>query len=284
MVARQLNSLRPPFTRVDWFALVTVLLIHASLVAVPFTFTRGALGVFLGLHCLSGCVGISFGYHRLLTHRAVRVARPVEMLVAVCGCLAWQLSPIDWVATHRRHHSNTDRPDDPHSPHPSFWWGHLGWLMLQDGERRDTGTARRYAPELLADPFYRFLQWSYPFYQLLLGLGLYEWGGWSFVVWGIALRLVVVWHGTWLVNSATHKWGYRRFSTKDHSTNLWWVALLTYGEGWHNNHHGDPRAAVYGRRWWEIDPTWALIRLLEVLRLAWDVHRPRRAETARPSA
>jgi fatty-acid desaturase len=284
MITRQSDLWRARFTRVDWIVLAAVLVLHASLVAVPFTFTWGALGVFLGLHWLSGCVGISLGYHRLLTHRAIRVARPVEWLVALCGCLAWQGSPIDWVATHRKHHSKTDRPGDPHSPHPSFWWGHMGWLIKPEGVRCDAAIAPRYAPDLVDNPFYRFLQWSYPVYQVLLGVGLYLWGGWSFVVWGIALRLVVVWHGTWLVNSGAHMWGYRRFATKDHSTNLWWVALLTYGEGWHNNHHGDPRAAIYGRRWWEIDPTWALIRLLEVVRLAREVHRPRRAEAGRSLA
>jgi stearoyl-CoA desaturase (delta-9 desaturase) len=145
MLTRPSKLPRPRFTRIDWLALVTVLIIHVSLVAVPFTFTWGALGIFLGLHYLSGCVGISLGYHRLLTHRAMRVVRPVEILVALCGCLALQRSPIDWVATHRRHHSNTDRPDDPHSPHPSFWWGHMGWVMRQRGGLWDTRLARQYA-------------------------------------------------------------------------------------------------------------------------------------------
>lgn len=280
MTTQSLDPPRSASARFNWLLLFVLIGFHAGLIAVPFTFTWGALGTFLLLHWLTASVGISLGYHRVLTHRSVQLARPVEILVALCGCLAWQGSPIDWVATHRKHHSNTDREGDPHSPHPSFWWGHLGWLLIPNGRRQQDAMVRRYAPDLLADPFYRFLQWSYPFYQLLLAAGLYFWGGFSFVVWGILLRTVVVWHSTWLVNSATHMWGYRRFETKENSTNLWWVALLTYGEGWHNNHHGDPRSAAYGRRWWEIDPTWGVIRLLELVRLARDVHRPRRVEAA----
>jgi fatty-acid desaturase len=273
----------PLLARVNWIVLIVFILLHAAVVAAPFTFSWGAVAAFLVLHWISACLGISLCFHRLLTHRSMRAVRPLEALLALCGCLAWQGSPTDWVATHRKHHSTTDRVGDPHSPHApreSFWWGHLGWLILPDPELRHDGLARKYAPDLLEDPMYQFFQRTYPIYQVLLGIGLYLLGGWGYVVWGVALRTVVVWHSTWLVNSATHMWGYRRFQTKDDSTNLWWVALLTYGEGWHNNHHGDPRAAVYGRRWWEVDPTYTLVRLLELLRLAHDVRRPRRAPTA----
>jgi stearoyl-CoA desaturase (delta-9 desaturase) len=275
---RELDPPRARRTGFNWFLLFVLLAMHAAVFAAPFTFTWGALGVFLALHWLTASVGISLCFHRVLTHRSVQLARPVEIFVALCGCVAWQGSPIDWVATHRKHHSNTDREGDPHSPHPDFWWGHWGWLLVPNGRAQQEALYQQYASDLLADPFYRFLQWTYPFYQVLLGVGLYFWGGWSFVVWGIALRTVIVWHSTWLVNSATHKWGYRRFQTKENSTNLWWVAFLTYGEGWHNNHHGDPRSAVYGRRWWEFDPTWLVIRVLEFVRLARDVRRPKRAE------
>jgi len=278
-MAAQTEAPRLPLARVDWGVLIALIVLHAALVAVPLTFSWGALVAFFVLHWFSGCLGISLCYHRLLTHRSMRAVRPLEAFLALCGCLAWQGSPIDWVATHRKHHATTDRSGDPHSPRESFWWGHMGWLILPDRELRRAAVARQYAPELLADPMYRFFQWTYPIYQVLLGVGLYLLGGWGYVVWGIALRTVVVWHGTWLVNSATHLWGYRRFRTKDDSTNLWWVALLTYGEGWHNNHHADPRSAIYGRRWWELDLAYAHVRVLEILRLARDVRRPRRAST-----
>lgn len=139
----------------------------------------------------------------------MRAVRPLEALLALCGCLAWQGSPIDWVATHRKHHATTDQSGDPHSPRESFWWGHMGWLIFPDRELQRAAVARQYAPELLADPMYRFFQWTYPIYQVLFGVGLYLLGGWGYVVWGIALRTVVVWHSTWLVNSATHLWGFR---------------------------------------------------------------------------
>jgi stearoyl-CoA desaturase (delta-9 desaturase) len=263
--------------RLNWPLAVALVLFHGALVAVPFTFTWSALAVFLVLHWLSASPGISLCFHRLLTHRGFRLARPVEIITALCGCLAWQGSPMSWVATHRKHHSTTDREGDPHTPRESFWWGHVGWLLLPPREPRYRALVRQYAPDLLADPFYRFLEWSYPIYQVALGVVLYLLGGWSWVVWGIVFRTVVVWHSTWLVNSATHLWGYRNFKTKDDSTNLWWVAFITYGEGWHNNHHGDPKTANYSRRWWEFDPTYLLIRFLQLLRLAWDVRGPRRS-------
>jgi stearoyl-CoA desaturase (delta-9 desaturase) len=278
MTVQEPQSQRLAAAGFNWLLLSILIAFHGTVLAAPFTFSWGALGVFLLLHWLSASVGISLGFHRMLTHRAVKLSRPLEIFVVLCGCLAWQGTPVDWVATHRKHHSRTDREGDPHSPHPSFWWGHMGWLLSPKGRERQLALESKYAPDLLADPFYRFLQWSYPWYQVLLAVGLYFWGGWGFVVWGIALRTVIVWHCTWLVNSATHMWGYRRFATHENSTNLWWVALLTYGEGWHNNHHGDPRCAIYARRWWELDPTWTLIRVLEIVRLARKVRRPGRPE------
>jgi stearoyl-CoA desaturase (delta-9 desaturase) len=280
VIAQQRETPLSILRRLNWPVVGAMLLLHGALVAVPFTFTWGALGAFLFLHWLSASPGISLCFHRLLTHRAMRLARPVEILVALCGCLAWQGSPTSWVANHRKHHSTTDREGDPHTPRDTFWWSHMGWLVLPVREPTHEAIIRKYAPDLRADPFYRFLERTYPLYQVALGVVLYLLGGWSWVIWGIALRTVVVWHSTWLVNSATHLWGYRNFKTKDDSTNLWWVAYITYGEGWHNNHHGDPKTASYSRRWWEFDPTYLLIQLLKALRLAWDIRGPRRMPSA----
>ena len=153
----------------------------------------------------------------------------------------------------------------------------MGWILFGEANHSNTQLMSKYAPDLAKHKFYVWLNNYHWLPTVILGAILGLVGGLPLVDWAICLRIVVGLHATWLVNSATHLWGYRRFRTKEGSTNLWWVALLTYGEGWHNNHHADPRAAIYARRWWELDPTWALIRMLEVLGLARDVHRPRRA-------
>ncbi|MEM9246762.1 MAG: fatty acid desaturase, partial [Cyanobacteria bacterium P01_F01_bin.153] len=155
------------------------------------------------------------------------------------------------------------------------WWSHMLWLIYQRKDFFDAKVYYKGAPDLAKDPVYRFLDRYFLAIQALLGLVLYALGGWSFVIYGIFVRSVLLWHRTWLINSATHIWGYQTFpNVKDGSGNLWWAALLTYGEGWHNNHHAYPRVAKAGWQWWEIDMTWWVIKLLKSLGLATKVVMP----------
>ncbi len=247
---------------------------HVACLAGFFTFNWHAFWVFVTLQWITGALGICLCYHRLLTHRSFELWKPLEYLMALFGCLAWQNGPIKWVAIHRLHHARSDQPNDPHSPTRGFWWAHMGWLFAFDEELDEYERYRTYAPDLDKDPVYRFLNATHGLWQFILAILLYLWGGLPFVVWGVVIRTVFMWHATWLVNSASHKWGYRIWATGDQSTNNWWVALLTYGEGWHNNHHAFLRSAAHGLNWWELDATYFTIRTLATLRLAWNIQLP----------
>ena len=239
-----------------------LIFMHAGCLLAPLHFTPGAAAVFLAGIWLFGGLGICLGFHRLLTHRAFKAPRWLERTLAVLGCVAWQGSPVQWAAVHRTHHRDSDGPVDPHSPQESFWWGHMLWILQK---RPIDRPVEEVAKDLLQDPFMRWLHKWFWTLQLPLAAALYLVGGLPWVVWGIFVRTTVVWHGTWLINSAAHRWGYANFDLGDGSRNLWWVALLTFGEGWHNNHHHHPSAATHGLRWWEIDVTGLTIRLLRRL-------------------
>lgn len=220
----------------------------------------------------AGSLGICLTYHRLLTHRGFRVPKAIEYFGTILGMLASEGGAIDWVAMHRIHHAKSDKPgEDIHTPKDGFWWSHMGWIVCEL-EMGYGEMERRYAPELLADPVHRVLNRVHLLPNILVGLALYAWGGWSLVVWGVFVRLVITLHGTWLVNSATHVWGYRTWKTREDSRNLWWVGLLAWGEGWHNTHHAFQRSARHGLEWWEFDATWLVIRALAAVGLAKDIH------------
>jgi stearoyl-CoA desaturase (delta-9 desaturase) len=199
------------------------------------------------------------------------------------------------VAVHRRHHEHSDRQDDPHTPLAGFLWGHVGWMLVENRDLVRLGIYERYAKDILRDPFYRRLERTllYPIIVLtswaVFFLGGFVAGlltghgtdaavqfGASLLIWGVFVRIVLVWHITWSVNSLAHLWGYRNYETSERSRNNWFVAILTSGEGWHNNHHADARSARHGHRWWEIDLIFALVRGLEAIGLAWDVRKPDR--------
>jgi stearoyl-CoA desaturase (delta-9 desaturase) len=235
---------------------------------IPALFHWQALAVAAILSYLTGALGVTLCYHRTLTHRSLRLRKPLEYFLAVCGTLALQGDPIRWVAVHRKHHAHADHEGDPHSIHLGFKWAHVDWLYRRNANLPTEEEIRRYAPDLYAQPFYRALQWLALPLQIALAALLFALGGWAFVVWGIFVRLVVSYHSTWLVNSAAHMLGYRTYRTADRSTNCWWVALMSFGEGWHNNHHAFPFSARHGLRWFEIDMTWWHVRLLAFLRLA----------------
>jgi stearoyl-CoA desaturase (delta-9 desaturase) len=268
--------------RLDWTNAVYFTALHLGALLAPWTFSWSGLWVFGLLLWVSFSLGVGVAYHRLLTHRGFRVPKGLEYLLTGCGMLASQGGAISWVAMHRMHHALADRPGrDLHTPKDGFWWSHIGWVITQVGRDRRNLEAQ-YAPELVADPVHRVLNRVHVFPNILVGLALYAWGGWPFVVWGVFLRLVVGLHATWFVNSAAHTWGYRTYRTPDDSTNLWWVGLAAWGEGWHNNHHAFQRSARHGLEWWEVDFNWLAIRTLQALSLATHVQGlPAGADRAR---
>jgi len=268
--------------RFDWVNVAYFATIHAIAFTAFWHFSWTGLALALLGWWVSGSLGICFTFHRLLTHRGFRVPKPVEYLGTAFGMLASEGGAISWVAMHRIHHAKSDKPgQDIHTPKDGFWWSHMGWIVCDLGrERREM--ERRYAPELVADPVHRLLNRIHLVPNILVGLALYAWGGWSLVVWGVFVRLVITLHGTWLVNSATHVWGYRTWNTNEDSRNLWWVGLLAWGEGWHNTHHAFQRSARHGLEWWEFDATWLVIRSLAAIGLVKDIHLlPKNAERFR---
>jgi len=260
--------------KVEWPASLFIVGIHIAALAAFFTYNWPAFGVCIILHWVTGGLGITLGYHRLLTHRSFKVPKLLEYFLAFIGSLACQSGPITWVVVHRIHHAESDDEWDPHSPVQGFFWAHMGWCLSQNKMIDDPAIKAKYAPDLVRDPVHRFLNQYNILGTLLLAAGLYAWGGWPFVVWGVFVRLVLVYHCTWLVNSAAHIWGYQTYFTGDQSTNLWWVALMSYGEGWHNNHHAFQYSARHGLKWWEFDSTYLMIKLLKVLGLATAVKTP----------
>jgi stearoyl-CoA desaturase (Delta-9 desaturase) len=252
------------------------------------------LAILAGMYVATG-LGITVGFHRLLTHRSFATSRPIEVALAALGTMTLQGSVIEWVADHRKHHAHADREGDPHSPHvgrgsrlAGLWHAHAGWLFRHHG----LADRRRYAADLVEDPAIRAVDRLFPVlviasFAIPFALG-YALGGTveaalTALLWGGLVRIFLFHHATFAVNSAAHYFGSRPYETGDHSTNNGLVALLTFGEGWHNNHHAFPRSAAHGLRWWQVDVSALLIRGLERFGLAWNVVRipPERLSVSR---
>lgn len=259
----------------SWVNVVFFGVFHALALLAPWFFSWSALGVAIFLHWLFGSIGICLGYHRMLTHRSFYAPKWLERTITLIGALALQGGPTFWVAGHRMHHLYTeDNEKDPYSAQKGFWWSHMMWLFYPQDRFFDRESYRQFAPDIDKDPFYRFLDRYFLLLQVPVGVLLYLLGSWPFVVYGVFVRAVVLWHSTWLINSASHMRGYRTFNPDDNSRNLWWAAILTYGEGWHNNHHAYPNVAKAGLKWWEIDMTWWSLSALKRLGLAKRVVMP----------
>jgi stearoyl-CoA desaturase (delta-9 desaturase) len=244
--------------------------------------------VFAILYAVTG-LGVTVGFHRYLTHRSFATRRWVRVLLAICGSAAIEGPVISWVADHRKHHAFSDQEGDPHSPHVGHGGGlrgalkglahaHLGWLFIHS----QRGSRERYAPDLVGDPSLRFVDRTFVLWVALglavpFGLGAAIGGsvdsGLTGLLWGGAVRMLVLHHVTYSINSLCHFFGRRRFETDDESRNLAWLAPLSFGEAWHNNHHAFPTSAEHGLRRWELDPSALVIRGLEAVGLAWDVVR-----------
>lgn len=257
----------------DYRTILVLVSVHLGALFAPFYFSWSGLLVGVLLYALTA-MGITLGYHRLLTHRSFVAPVWLQYLMVTCAALSAQAGPAVWVAIHRHHHAHSDQDDDPHDASQGFWWSHLGWMLKLTPRRLDDDWTARRASDVLADPYYRFLDRNFFYLSALLILVLFQIGGWSWLLWAGFFRVAAVFHATWLVNSAAHSFGYRSYQTNDRSTNCWWVALLTFGEGWHNNHHAFPRSARHGLRWWEIDMSWAVLRGLEKLGLVRNVKLP----------
>jgi len=265
--------------QINWVTAGFMALFHVGAIAALFFFTWRAFFAAIVLWWISGSLGIGMGYHRLLTHRGYKTPKWVEYFLTFCGTLTLEGGPIFWVATHRIHHQFSDKEGDPHSPIDGKWWAHMGWILKGQSLHQDIATLSRYVPDLAKSKTHIWLTKYHWVPVVIVAAALFAIGGLPFLMWGVFLRTVVGLHATWLVNSATHSWGSRRFATRDLSTNSWWVALLTFGEGWHNNHHAHPVSARHGLKWYEIDLNWYGIWALKRLGLARHVYRVQLSES-----
>jgi stearoyl-CoA desaturase (delta-9 desaturase) len=243
------------------------------------------LALFAAMYVITG-YGVTLGFHRLLTHRSFQTHKWTEYLLAIAGSMAVQGPVMTWVADHRKHHAHTDREGDPHSPHghggglrgalAGLWYAHMGWLFDRAGQ----ADPARYAKDLHEDRGMRLIHSTFPVW-VLLGIAIPFAAGYAIdgtlggaltaAVWGGAVRIFMLHHVTWSINSVCHFFGRRRFEVDDQSTNVFWLAPLSFGESWHHNHHAFPRSAMHGLRWWEVDPTAWLIRAMKRAKLAWNV-------------
>lgn len=277
---------------VNWRYAVVLTLVHglALLALVPALYSWQGVASLVAGYFVFGMLGITIGYHRLLSHRSFACPKFVEYTLALLGACCLQESPVRWVAIHRMHHRHSDHRPDPHSPRAHLVWGYAGWLYLINRDHWLYANYSRYARDLLRDPFYARLErnllslWVYLahavlFFLLGYGLGWFLQGnqaaamrlGGSLLVWGVLLRTVVFLHVSWSVNALCHVWGYRNYDTSDSSRNNWLLGLIAHGDGWHNNHHALQRSARHGRKWWEVDLSYAVIRLMARLGLARDI-------------
>lgn len=288
------------WSRVRWSVTISIIAVHALalLAFVPWLFSWWSVGFALAGVYVFGTLGVNIGFHRLLTHRSFKTPRWFEHLLTILGVCSLEGSPVKWVANHRMHHQHSDTEPDPHSPIVAFLWAHIGWMLVENREINSLEKCRTYVRDLCRDPFYVRLErrgrwlWVYlahaaVFCVIGAAIGAIAGGtlmsavqlGVSMVVWAVFVRTVVVWHITWSVNSFTHMAGYRNYETGEGSRNNWIVALLSNGEGWHNNHHADQRSAAHGHRWWEVDVSYITIRALQAVGLVWGVVKPRKGLT-----
>jgi sn-1 stearoyl-lipid 9-desaturase len=269
---REIRASRTGDEGINWITAIFMVLFHIGALAALFFFSWKAFFTAVFLQWVGTSLGIGIGYHRLLTHRGYKTPKWVEYFLTLCATIALEGGPIFWVATHRIHHQNSDHEGDPHSPVDGKWWAHMGWILVGKSMHHDTKTLARYVPDLTKDGFHMWITKYHYLSNTVLGIALFVFGGWPMFLWGLCARTVFGLHSTWLVNSVTHSWGSRRFKTRDLSTNNWFVALLTWGEGWHNNHHAHPTSARHGLAWYEIDLNWYGIWVMKKLGLARQVY------------
>lgn len=271
--------------QLNWPTIILMTVLHVlALIAIPM-FNWQAFTVAAILYFFTA-LGITLGFHRYFTHHSFKTNRVVRNILAVMGTLALQGNIFTWVGHHRMHHAHSDTGKDPHDGSRGFWWCHLLWMMWTRPEFDDPKLLKKFTRDLQNDRFLRLFGTDLRMIalQVLLGVILLVVGDWSWVFWGIFVRAVALYHATWFVNSACHMWGYKNYTmpNPDRATNLWWVAIIALGEGWHHNHHAYGDAAYHGHKWWEFDITGIVIRLLKITGLAWDI-KPIPPEAVRPA-
>src|SRR5205807_390660 len=257
--------------QVAWITMFFMALFHAGAIVALFFFGWKPLMLAIFLWWVSGSLGIGMCYHRLLTHRGYKTPKWVEYIMTVCATMALEGGPIFWVAIHRIHHQHSDSEGDPHTPREGKWWSHMGWILSGEPLHHYTDELSRYTPDLARDRFHVWISKWHWVPLTTVGLLILAIGGWQYLLWGVFFRVVIGLHATWLVNSATHLWGSRRFVTRDDSTNNFLIAIFSFGEGWHNNHHAHPVSARHGLAWYEIDMNYLGIMALKKLGLASDI-------------
>jgi stearoyl-CoA desaturase (delta-9 desaturase) len=269
------------FREVDWKVAICLALMHLLVVPAFFFCSWPAVLTCLFLVWLTGSVGIGIGFHRLLTHASFKTYRWVKYVFTICGVLSWQGSVFSWVGDHRIHHGHSDHDGDPHSPRHGFLRSHVFWLLFKALPGRDR---LKYTKDLQRDRGLVLLDRYFWLPQIVLAVTLAVVGAWyggvveaiALVAWGIGVRTTFVYHVTWAVNSVCHTFGYRNYQdTGDDSRNFWPVGLLAFGEGWHNNHHAQPRSAAHGHRGWEFDLNYWIIKSLSLVGLTWDIKMPK---------
>ena len=256
---------------INWKNLSIVTTFHLLAIPALFMFSWENVAAMLVGNWIVGSLGVGLGYHRLLTHRSFKAPKWLEYTLTVFGTMSIQDDAPKWVATHRIHHKFVETERDPHSTRPGFWWAQIGWVLFGTAQDHDGATLKKYVPDLMKDKFHTFLAKYYYVPIIVSAFVLFAIGGWSMVFWGVFMRVVVGWHTTWFVNSLSHIYGKKPFATNDDSTNNWLVALLTFGEGWHNNHHAFPTSARHGLKWYQFDLNWLTIRLFKKLGWAKDI-------------
>lgn len=277
--ARRENMAHIKRNGISWATVAWFGAIHVGALAAPFFFSWKGLILAVFLHWLTGSIGICLAFHRMLTHDGMQTHRFTRYFLTLIGTLAGEGPCLYWVATHRKHHAFSDKVGDPHSPHDGPWWSHMLWMVPKVSKEDQQSLYSRWIPDLKDERGLQILEAAFLPAHILFGAMIYGIGYWlggsymamSLLLWGMFLRLALVLHATWMVNSASHIWGYRNYETTDDSRNNWFVAIITYGEGWHNNHHAFPRNARHGHRWWEVDMTFGAVRILKALGLAWDI-------------
>ncbi|HUR81955.1 MAG TPA: acyl-CoA desaturase [Thermoanaerobaculia bacterium] len=258
---------------VHWSRVVPFVLIHLPCVAVFWVgVSRTAVAVCAAMYVVR-MFGITAFYHRYFSHRAYKTSRAMQFVAAVIGNAAAQRGPLWWAAHHRYHHQHADTPEDLHSPRQSgFWRSHIGWIL----ENKNYHTRSRLVPDLARYPELVFLDrfdWMVP---LLTAIALFIAGGAQLLVWGFFISTVFLFHGTCVINSLAHMWGTRTYDSRDDSRNNFVLSLITLGEGWHNNHHQFPGRTRQGMAWWQIDPTFYVLKVMSWLALVWDIEaRPK---------
>ncbi|CAN1235674.1 Palmitoyl-monogalactosyldiacylglycerol delta-7 desaturase, chloroplastic [Linum perenne] len=258
----------------DKIALTTISSMHLLALMAPFCFSWSAVLVMVLLVHITGLLGINLSYHRNLSHKSFKFSpKWLEYLFAYFAAHALQGDPLFWVSNHRFHHQYTDTERDPHSPNSGFWYSHISWIFDSANIVEKCGK-RNNVEDLKSQAFYRWLRNTYVLHPLGLAILLYALGGFPYIVWGMGVRVVASHHFTWLVNSASHIWGTRSWNTNDLSKNNWWVSIVAFGEGWHNNHHAFQYSARQGLEWWQIDITWYIVKFLEAMGLAHEVKLP----------